>query len=99
MLEGDDAGRQASIASAAGVGAFGLVPSPTSDRNPRELRIDRFESRYRRLRKNVITSARLLRDQLLIGGFRYFLAMATLTYAPGVEWSKDHIPAMQKKIR
>ena len=91
---------QASIASAAGDGrAFGLVPSPTSDRNPCELRIDRFESRYRRLRKNVLTSARLLRDQLLVGGFRYFLAMVTLTYAPGVEWSKDHIPAMQKRIR
>jgi len=78
--------------------AFGFVPSSTSDRKD-ELRIDRFESRIRRLRKNVITSARLLRDSLLVGGFRYFLAMVTLTYAPGVAWSPDHIPDMQRKIR
>ena len=91
-------GRAASIASEQPPAAFGLVPSSTSNRKD-ELTIDRFESRYRRLRKNVITSARLLRDSLLIGGFRYFLAMLTLTYAPGIEWSPKHIPELQKKIR
>jgi hypothetical protein len=89
-----------SVANAPGasVAPFGLVPSPTSDRKT-DLSIDRFESRYRRLRKNVITSARLLRDAKQQGGFRHFMAMLTLTYAPGVQWQPNHIPDLQKRIR
>jgi hypothetical protein len=70
-----------SVANAPGASAapFGLVPSPTSDRKT-DLTIDRFESRYRRLRKNVITSARLLQDASQKGGFQPFMAMLTLTY-------------------
>lgn len=84
--------------TAGGGGAFGLVPSSTNDRKD-ELWIDRYESRYRRLRKNVVTSARLLRDEMQKGGFRHFLAMLTLTYRPDVEWDKRHIPELQKRIR
>ena len=78
--------------------AFGLVPSSTSDRKDLK-HIDRFESRYRRLKKNVCTSARLLRDGMQVNGFRHFLAMVTLTYAPGANWHPDHIPDFQKRIR
>lgn len=77
--------------------AFGLVPSTTSNIN--DVYIDRFDSRIWRLRKNVITSARLLVDNMTNGGFRYFLGMLTLTYAPGVDWQPHHIPDLQKRIR
>lgn len=89
-----------SVANDAGasVAPFGLVSSSTSDRNTDQT-IDRFESRIRRLRKNVITSARLLRDAKQNGGHRHFMAMLTLTYAPGVEWKSNHVPDLQKRIR
>lgn len=87
-------------ASAEGAAALGLVSSLTSDKDPsRELTIDRFQSRYKRLRKNVLTSERLLRATAERRGFRYFLAMLTLTYAPGIEWQPYHITEIQKRIR
>ena len=77
--------------------AFGLVPTPTSD--PTIQVIERFASRYKRLRKSVITSAKLLLESKQRDGFRFFLAMLTLTYAPGNEWHARHISDLQKKIR
>ncbi len=94
---GKGGGRAASAAAAPAV-AFGLVPSSTTDRKD-ELTIDRFESRYRRLKKNVITSCRLLRDSRERDGVRYFLAMLTLTYAPGIAWKPTHLPELHKRIR
>ncbi|MBL6750466.1 MAG: hypothetical protein ISP90_08080 [Nevskia sp.] len=51
------------------------------------------------MRKNVVTSARLLRDSKQRNGFRTFMAMLTLTYAPGVKWDPRHVPEFQKRIR
>ena len=78
--------------------AFGLVPSSTSDRKDL-LPLNRFENRFRRLKKNVKTSARLLNEAAHAGGRRPFLAMLTLTYAPDKTWGRTHIPTLQKKIR
>lgn len=78
--------------------AFGLVPSSTSD--TQTLQLDREGARYRRLRRNILTSARLLRDSLNLDGFRPpFMAMLTLTYAPGVDWAPHHITDLNKCVR
>lgn len=101
MTPAADAGKgggRAASAAAAPAAAFGLVPSSTTDRKD-ELTIDRFGSRYRRLKKNVITSCRLLRDSRERDGVRYFLAMLTLTYAPGIAWKPTHLPELHKRVR
>lgn len=91
-------GSDASVASAPPADSLGLVSSSTSDRKD-ELTIDRFEARYRRLKKNVLTSGRLLNESREREATRYFLAMLTLTYSPGIEWQSHHLPELQKRIR
>lgn len=91
---------QAQRSCARGAEPFGLVQVLTSDKDsdPRDLSIDRHESRLKRLRKTIRKSAGLLSDQAQ-NGFRTFLAMLTVTYGPGVEWSPYHITELQKRIR
>jgi hypothetical protein len=87
-------------ASGASSAGLGLVSSSTSDKTPPDLlKIDAFQSRYRRLRKNVLTSERLIRQSAADAGFRHLLVMVTLTYAPGSEWAPHHISAYQKNVR
>ena len=88
---------KAGSARAAGAPAYGLVHSPTSD--TQTMQLDRIGVRLARLRKNVLTSARLLRDGLTENGFRTFLALLTVTYAPGAKWDPYHITELQKRIR
>lgn len=80
--------------------AFGLVPSSTSDTRTHLVQLDREGSRYRRLRRNVLTTARLLRDSTQQDGFRSpYMAMLTLTYGPGADWAPHHITDLNKCIR
>lgn len=61
--------------------------------------VDRKVGRIRRMRRSVITSARLLQEQLGGSGFRWKPALLTLTYRPGVEWSRRHVSELVAHIR
>lgn len=47
--------------------------------------------RIRRMRRCVIASADVARDECSIGGARSVIVMATLTYRPEARWSAEHI--------
>lgn len=84
--------------------AFGLVPSSTSDTlapspRSRRLEIDAKASRLRRMSKSVKTSARLHQEEANANGYRSFLAMVTLTYAPAQDHDKRDISAFLKRLR
>ncbi len=79
--------------------APGLVSLVTSDTEPDLITLNRDASRLKNMRKSVITSARLFSEQTTSSGFRFKPAMLTLTYAPGVDWKKNHISALLKSIR
>lgn len=58
--------------------------------------LDVAAGRVFRLRKSVMTTARLVNDRLKDpaqnpNGYRYIPVMVTYTYAPGVEWSPEHV--------
>lgn len=55
------------------------------------IEIDKRESRLKRMRRAVLTSARLLRDEPRRGSFRGRWAMLTLTYRPDAEWDRRHV--------
>lgn len=77
----------------------GLVTYKTSDT---QLLISRDESRFKRLKHAVITSARLLQEQVQEwsrGGFRYKPALVTLTYRPGEEWTPGDVVSFMKSVR
>lgn len=58
--------------------------------------LDVAAGRVFRLRKSVMTTARLVNDRLRIpsanpNGWRFVPLMVTYTYRPGVEWRPDHL--------
>lgn len=79
----------------------GLVPTSTSETpghpSPEEacLLVSRRDSRLKHMRRAVITSARLHRDECP----RHRPAMLTLTYRDGVDWSPRHISELLTHIR
>lgn len=73
--------------------ASGLVSTSTS------VTVDREKSRLRRMKRSVLTSARLIQDDISKGGFRHRCAMLTTTYAPGNEWKPKHITELIARIR
>lgn len=67
----------------------GRLPRGAYPVNPDAVEIDQQLMRLRRLKKNVITSARLHSKETAGRGFHAL--MVTLTYRPGVHWSPDQI--------
>lgn len=63
------------------------------------LELNPREERLKRMRRSLLTSARLLRDEVRPGSFRTKWAMVTLTYAPEHEWEPCHIVQFIKAIR
>jgi hypothetical protein len=64
------------------------------------IEIDTREGRVRRMKQNVLTSARLISERPGVPGFRRpKAAMLTLTYARDGEWQPKHITALLKCIR
>jgi len=87
---------------------FGLVPSSTSDtrlpcgvvrRAPSPVEIDNKAARLRRMAKSVKTSGRLHQLEANSGGYRSFLVMVTLTYAPSQDHDKRDISRFLKRVR
>lgn len=61
--------------------------------------IDKRESRLKRMRRTVLTAARLLRDEPRRGSYRGRWAMVTLTYRPEAEWDRRHVSELLKRAR
>lgn len=64
---------------------------------PGAVEIDPHQARLRRLKKNVITSARLMAEQTK--GERVRAAMVTLTYRPEDDWNPRQIAAYVTRVR
>lgn len=85
----------------------GLVSSSTSQTVPSKLLeesvqrasskaktgrlVERVQYRLSRMKRGVLTAARLQGESARRGGFRFKPAMVTLTYAPGHEWRAKHL--------
>lgn len=92
--------RRPLAAGAEGAAASGLVPSTTSDPPARlKIEIDRLHVRAQRMRRSILTGARLHVEEATKGGFRGRWAMLTLTYREGVDASARHISALLHSIR
>ena len=50
-----------------------------------------IDSRLQRMRRGVITSARLIQDEMTDAHEKFRVAFVTFTYRPGVDWSPMHI--------
>jgi len=83
-------------APAAG-GGPGLVSTHTSGTPENQVEIDPFLTRLRRLRRAVLTAARMHEHELR--GQRYKPAMLTLTYREVGAWSPRHISELLQRIR
>lgn len=77
----------------------GLVHSSTSDTRPLEFQVDPHQSRLRRLRRSVLTSARLLQEEVSQEATRHYAVMVTLTYRPDQEWCPRQVSEYLKRVR
>lgn len=82
---------------AAGADRPGLVSSHTSGTQDGLIEIDPFLTRIRRLRRSVLTAARMHEYELL--GTRSRAAMLTLTYRDVHGWEPHHISDLLRRIR
>lgn len=82
-----------------GAAAPGLVSSLTSDKQPQSHHVDPRRIRLSRLRRSIVTSARLHEQALQGSRVRYRVAMLTLTYAPYEDYQPRHISELLKRIR
>lgn len=73
----------------------GLVSSQTSGTPTQPIRIDPKLSRLSRMRRRILTGARLHVAQVP----KFRAAMLTLTYAPGIEWDARHISECLRLMR
>ena len=78
-----------------GAAGPGLVPSETSD----TVTVCRHEARLKRMKCGVLTAGRLMQQEASQGGFRFRIAMLTLTYRPDAEWDRRHVTQAIKSVR
>lgn len=99
--EGGRTGAQPLHALAEGVGSSGLVYSETSVTETHakpvfiEIEVNPQEARLRRLRRSVLTAARLHCQERS----KWRVAMLTLTYAPEHDWAPFQITGLIRSIR
>lgn len=79
--------------------ALGLVPSSTSDTRLFSVELDRNKIRAQRLKKSVITGARLHDQEAQKGSARGAWYMLTTTYATGRSASARDISELLKRVR
>lgn len=77
----------------------GFIPSLTSDSHPSSYTLDPRKIRLSRLKRSVLTSARLIVEDLESEKIRFRSWFITLTYAPGVFWNPLHITNAIKNAR
>lgn len=64
-----------------------------------QITIDPRAVRLARMKRNVLTTARLFQTDPLLAGHRYRVAMLTLTYRDGVLWEPSHVRALLNRIK
>lgn len=67
--------------------------------HPGLFRVQRRDARLSRMRRAVLTSARLHEATLPAGGFRFRAAMLTCTYREARDWDAGHIRALLTHLR
>ena len=88
----------------------GLVPYTTSHTSNGQrvatvlevgamLGVSAVENRLRRLKHHVRTASRLIKEMMHREGRKWRAVLVTLTYAPGVEWSPNHVAAFLNNVR
>lgn len=80
-------------------GGSGLVYSVTSVTAGQFITVEPIKKRLGRMRKSVITAARLHCEDLQRGGFRHQALMLTTTYRPDAEWSAGDVTSLVRSIR
>lgn len=87
--------------------APGLVYSETKDTPPpkthqtpeKQYIVSPKQNRLRRLKRSVITAARLHQQELEQSKSRFKVAMLTLTYSPYEVWEPNHLKTLMKHVR
>lgn len=77
----------------------GLVYSSTSGTRPDVFLVDPHKARVKKMRCSVLTGSRLHSEDLSQGGFRYKIAMLTLTYKDLDAWRPRHISDLIRHVR
>lgn len=77
-------------------GSAGLVFSSTSDTR---FLLDPKKSRLNRMKRGVMTAARLHQEEVEQGGFRVSAWFVSLTYREGVDWGPRHVSDCLKRVR
>jgi len=77
----------------------GLVLSLTSDTVTDKFQLDPRKIRLNRLSRSVMTSARLIVEDLEAEKIRFRSWFITMTYAPGIAWQPLHITETLKRVR
>jgi len=73
------------------------IPANSWPKNPEAIEIDQRLMRLKRLKKNVIMSARMHSKSMQHR--QHHALMVTLTYKPGVEWSAEQIADYIRRVR
>lgn len=63
------------------------------------LGVSAVENRLRRLKHHVRTASRLIKETMHREGRKWRAVFVTLTYAPGVEWSPNHVRSFLDNVR
>lgn len=82
--------------TAASGASHGLVPSTTTQT---AFELDRFKARAARMRKSILTGARLHQAESVAAGFRGRWAMLTLTYREETDWAANHVRLFLTHVR
>jgi len=91
-------GLQVALAGPGDGAAAGGPPGFTSIETSSTL-LDQARRRLARMRRGVITSARLHQESLTEESVRFKAAFVTVTYRPGVEWSARHVSDYVRNVR
>ena len=90
-------------AGSTGTGVAACAPTGlVSIRNKREVLsvdFDNSQKRLRRMRRGVVTTARLIQQEMTEAHIRFRTAMITLTYRSGATWKSRHIAELLAHYR
>lgn len=73
------------------------IPTKTWPVDENAIEIDQQAMRLRRLKKNVITTARM--HSRAMQNRQHHALMVTLTYRPGVDWQPEHVSEYIRRVR
>lgn len=100
-LESNFCSKKAQDLGFGGAERAGLVSTSTSGTSSEIHQIDPRAARLHRMKRGVMTSARLHEEETKgkAGSFRYRIAMLTLTYRDESGWFRHHISDLMRHIR